>query len=142
MITIIKHLDDKFSFGKFQGQNLGEVLMYSPDYLKWVVEHVGGNHFVLMDSAVDEIKEIFPKFSIDEDFEINRQRQLDDFCGVNDTEENDWEDDWEDNRSFGWEEEPTYERYGGSYAQDEMGFSDDEIDTIFDGDPSAYWNID
>lgn len=39
-------------------------------------------------------------------------------------------------------EKNTYERYGGSYAQDEMGYSDDEIDTIFDGDPDAYWNID
>lgn len=36
----------------------------------------------------------------------------------------------------------TYERYGGAYAQEEMGYSDDDIDTIFDGDPSAYWNID
>ena len=35
-----------------------------------------------------------------------------------------------------------YGRYRGSYAQDEMGYSDDDIDTIFDGDPSAYWNID
>ena len=34
------------------------------------------------------------------------------------------------------------DRYNGSYAQDEMGYSDDEIDTIFDGDPDAYWNID
>ena len=39
-------------------------------------------------------------------------------------------------------ERPTYGRYAGSYAQDEMGCSDDDIDTIFDGDPSAYWNID
>ena len=39
-------------------------------------------------------------------------------------------------------EEPTYDRYNGSYAQDEMGYSDDDIDTIFDGDPEAYWNID
>ncbi len=39
-------------------------------------------------------------------------------------------------------ERPTYERYAGSYAQDEMGYSDDDIDTIFDGDPDAYWNID
>ena len=23
-----------------------------------------------------------------------------------------------------------------------MGYSDDDIDTIFDGDPDAYWNID
>ena len=35
-----------------------------------------------------------------------------------------------------------YGRYAGSYAQDEMGYSDDDIDTIFDGDPDAYWNID
>ena len=40
------------------------------------------------------------------------------------------------------EDTPTYEKYNGSYAQDVMGYSDDEIDTIFDGDPSAYWNID
>lgn len=39
-------------------------------------------------------------------------------------------------------ERPTFERYVGTYAQEEMGFSDDDIDTIFDGDPSAYWNID
>ena len=35
-----------------------------------------------------------------------------------------------------------YGRYAGTYAQDEAGYSDDEIDEIFDGDPSAYWNID
>ncbi len=39
-------------------------------------------------------------------------------------------------------ETSSYERYRGSYAQDEMGYSDDDIDTIFDGDPDAYWNID
>lgn len=39
-------------------------------------------------------------------------------------------------------EEPTYNRYNGSYAQDVMGFSDDDIDEILDGDPDAYWNID
>lgn len=32
--------------------------------------------------------------------------------------------------------------YSGSYAQEEMGYSDDEIDTIFDGNPDAYWSID
>ena len=33
-------------------------------------------------------------------------------------------------------------QYAVTYAHDEAGFSDDEIDTIFDGDPEAYWNID
>ena len=40
------------------------------------------------------------------------------------------------------QDEPTYDKYNGSYAQDVMGYSDDDIDTIFDGDPDAYWNID
>lgn len=37
-------------------------------------------------------------------------------------------------RSFG--------EYSGSYAQDVMGYSDQEINDAFDGDPDAYWNID
>ncbi len=32
--------------------------------------------------------------------------------------------------------------YSGTYAHDVMGYSNNEIDTIFDGDPNAYWNID
>ena len=32
--------------------------------------------------------------------------------------------------------------YAGTYAHDVAGFIDDDIDTIFDGDPEAYWNID
>ncbi len=43
-------------------------------------------------------------------------------------------------------EEPIYSasfsKYGGSYAQDVAGLSDDIIDDAFDGDPEAYWNID
>ena len=39
-------------------------------------------------------------------------------------------------------EESTYERYNGSYAQDVEGWSDQDIDDVFDGDPDAYWNID
>lgn len=38
--------------------------------------------------------------------------------------------------------ESTYEEYNGSYAQDVMGYSDQNIDDAFDGNPDAYWNID
>ena len=53
-------------------------------------------------------------------------------------------DDFEDaHNNFEEDDEYTgYGKYKGSYAQDEMGYSDDDIDTIFDGDPDAYWNID
>ncbi|MBX9054207.1 hypothetical protein HCH02_14785 [Parabacteroides merdae] len=47
--------------------------------------------------------------------------------------------DWEDEMDV---EEPSYGRYADSWAQDEEGYSDDDIDTIFDGEPDAYWNID
>lgn len=53
------------------------------------------------------------------------------------------------NKIAAYEEEPYEEPYGshygefaGSYAQDVMGFSDDVINDVFDGDPDAYWNID
>lgn len=43
-------------------------------------------------------------------------------------------------------DEPVYGtsfgKYGGSYAQDVAGLSDDVIDDALDGDPEAYWNID
>ena len=41
-----------------------------------------------------------------------------------------------------YEREQTYERYNGSYAQDVEGWSDQDIDDVFEGDPEAYWNID
>ena len=34
------------------------------------------------------------------------------------------------------------DEYAGTYAHDVAGFSDEDIDTIFDGEPEAYWNID
>lgn len=43
-----------------------------------------------------------------------------------------YEDDYEDE----------YEEYAGSYAQDVMGYSDQDIDEAFEGDPDMYWNID
>lgn len=57
------------------------------------------------------------------------------------------DDDYDDEYDNDYRYDPnseraTYNKYNGSYAQDEMGYSDDDIDTIFDGDPDAYWNID
>ena len=51
---------------------------------------------------------------------------------------NDWDQDYDSYEM----EESTYERYNGSYAQDMEGWSDQDIDEVFDGDPDAYWNID
>ena len=34
------------------------------------------------------------------------------------------------------------DEFSGSYAHDIEGYTDDEINDAFDGDPEAYWNID
>lgn len=41
-----------------------------------------------------------------------------------------------------YEADNHYGEYAGSYAQDVMGYSDEDINDAFDGDPDAYWNID
>lgn len=44
-------------------------------------------------------------------------------------------------RNNDWQE-VSYSEYEGSYAHDVMGYSDEDINDAFDGDPDAYWNID
>ncbi len=59
-------------------------------------------------------------------------------------DDNDFDDFdlYEDPFDRDYRESRSYSRYGGSYASSVAGFSDEEIDTIFDGDPDMYWNID
>ena len=142
-MTILEHLDDVFDFGKFRGCSVGEVLMSNPSYLKWVAANVHSANCIVENVLLDEIRAVFPDFIITEDFETNvilkrceyeqlEQELEENQCGWDDEPYDRWDDGSHD----------TYGRYSGSYAQDEMGYSDDDIDTIFDGDPSAYWNID
>ena len=137
-MTYIEHLDDKFQFGKFSGCTFAEVVEYNPEYLSWVVENVSGSICVFSDSVIEELRLMFPHFEISPSFEAMRNQRIAEFENL---EDEDYEEF--DNRSFYDDcESPTYGRYAGSYAQDEMGYSDDDIDTIFDADPDAYWNID
>ena len=41
-----------------------------------------------------------------------------------------------------WQEPSTYDEYNGSYVQDVMHWSDQDIEDALDGMPDAYWNID
>lgn len=137
-MTYIEHLDDKFDFGKFSGCTFAEVVEFNPEYISWVVEKVSGTMCVFCDSAIEELRLIFPRFEISSSFEAMRNRRITEF---EDLEDEDYEE-FDDHSFYDDFETPTYGRYAGSYAQDEMGYSDDDINTIFDGDPDAYWNID
>ena len=117
-----------FRFGKHRGKSLWNVISEDDSYVYWCINNIP--EFMLSDEALKQIREIFPEFIVTSNFfgHIGEPLCLEEY----------YEDDnWRE-----YEEESTYERYRGSYAQDEMGDSDDDIDTIFDGDPLAYWNID
>lgn len=139
-MTYIEHINDKFDFGKFSGCTFAEVVQYSPDYINWVVENVSGCRCVFDDPVIDELRLMFPDFEITPDFENWRYQRMDEYEEMCEQEKRIYEKDYHD--TFDSYEPRTYGRYSGTYAQDEMGYSDDDIDTVFDGDPSAYWNID
>ncbi len=56
-------------------------------------------------------------------------------------DENIIENDYEDSYDVFYDNE-TYEDYNGYYLQDELGWSDQMIGDVLDGEPDAYWNID
>lgn len=125
-----------FRFGKYCGRPLWSVISKDESYVYWCINNIA--EFTLSKEAIKQIRMLFPMFIITSKFSNHiRETQGQDYYYENDN----YLDDIEMNYC-GYEEEPTYERYVGSYAQDEMGWSDDDIDTVLDGEPDAYWNID
>ncbi len=126
-------IGSEFRFGKYTGLPLCYVIAEDPSYLYWCVSNI--HDFALSPVALKQIRELFPLFIVTLNFS-HCIRTLDEYL-ENYDDEYDVEKEWHYS-----DERPTYERYVGSYAQDEMGWSDDDIDTVLDGEPDAYWNID
>ena len=120
-----------FCFGKYKGESLWSVILKDKSYIYWCVNNI--SDFIIDRDALSQIRELFPELIIPLSFSTH----------IYDSSETC--DDYDDNDEGWYEYEnkdcSTYERYAGSYAQDVMGYSDDDIDIIFDGDPWAYWNI-
>ncbi len=137
MYNSIYYFDDigtPFRFGRYKGWSLRRVIEQNPSYLYWCVDAIPS--FRISPDAISQIREMYPMFIITQNFGGHIEEY---------EEDDDYEPDYDDSSyddNYKSEVNPTYERYSGSYAQDIMGYSDDEIDTIFDGDPDAYWNID
>lgn len=136
----INSLNDVFRFGKFSGCTLGEIMMTNPDYVIWAAKNVEGKWCCFTENAIRELNTMFPDFDYDDSFlqAVERQRnEYEESRHPNETY--DYDDCYNEHSYY---EEQTYGRYAGTYAQDEMGYSDEEIDIVFEGDPNAYWNID
>lgn len=123
-------LDTEFTFGKYEGKTVRQILNLQSSYLDWCAINL--DHFYLSNQMIEEIKSIKPDFIISDE---GKQKLADKYST--------WESEQEQNDYDEYfAEEVTYENYTGSYAQDVEGWSDQDIDDVFDGDPDAYWNID
>lgn len=135
---ILSSLEDQFNFGKFNGLSLADVLDINPSYLSWCIKYCTGVIFQLEDTALEEIKIVYPNFIMDALFESKRIWHLNRYDSENKTDDIYLDDDF----FISYSNLATYDRYAGSWVQDIEGYSDDEIDANFDGDVCAYWNND
>jgi hypothetical protein len=122
-------LDTKFTFGKHEGKTVKEVLEIEDSYLTWCALYL--DHFYISNEVIEEIKAIKPDFRISEEASASLTEKFENWMFEQEYHHEDFD-----------EPEATYENYNGSYAQDVEGWSDQDIDDVFDGDPDAYWNID
>lgn len=151
-MTYIQCIGCTFDFGKYRYYAFLDVVMYHPSYLIWLLENVSGDIFFVAPRVMEQMRYMCPSFVFTKDLLNYYAKRKQDFEAFKIEEDMriekekhrrwSWEEYERQRNERYWEEPPTYEKYRGTYAQDAMGYSDDEIDTIFDGDPSAYWNID
>jgi hypothetical protein len=59
------NLDTEFTFGKFKGKTVREVLDIQHSYIDWCAINL--DHFFISDEVIKEIKSIVPNFSISEE---------------------------------------------------------------------------
>jgi hypothetical protein len=126
------NLDTEFTFGKFEGKTVKDILNLDPNYLEWCAVHL--DQLCMTDEVIEQIRAIMPGFALSEEAKQSLKDKFDNWQNVLKREQMDHDDE-----SY---EQATYENYNGSYAQDIEGWSDQDIDDVFDGDPDAYWNID
>ncbi len=127
------NLNTEFTFGKHKGKTLRELLKHHRSYINWCSINV--NYFYISKEVLDEAKQINPTFLLTKEALEKLEMKLTKWQRTmrrEHSEEND----------ICFERESTYENYNGSYAQDEEGWSDQDIDDVFDGEPLMYWNID
>ena len=128
------NLDTEFTFGKYEGKTVREILEIQPAYLDWCAINL--DHFYISEEVIEEIKVSYSDFKISEEGVNKLNEKYEQWEG----EQEDYEEEYNDYDDYN--ERESYGKYAGSYAQDVEGLSDNFIDEVLDGEPDAYWNID
>ena len=110
------NLDTQFTFGKFEGKTLKEVIKIDVSYLEWCSTNL--DHFYLLDETIDLITKIQSDFRLSATAKEVLEKKYDT-----------WEtSQYDNNRDDDYERPQSYE----DWLNDEFG---DEAET-------AYWNMD
>ncbi len=121
-------LNSTFTFGKFNGKTLKEVIEIQPGYIDWCAINLG--HFHIDYEVMKQIRKFAPDFRISKEGQQILNEKITEWANDRDAEDAEKlrQDRIEDSISS---------KYGGAY-----GYNDDAIDSAFEGDPENYWNID
>lgn len=116
-------------FGKYNGSILEDIAKTDPNYINWCIINL--DHFYLSEEAIEELR-ANSGLVISEEANLALEQKRSEISEASDSNDYGFDD----------YERRTYDDYNGSYAQDEMGWSDQDINDVFGGDADAYWNID
>lgn len=96
-------LDTEFTFGKFEGNTVRQILDLQPSYLDWCAVNL--DHFYISKNVIEEIKTIKPDFALTEE---GKQKLYEKYSTWWETEQDYYDIDY-DSRS-NWEDDAY--RYG------------------------------
>ena len=137
------YLDTIFTFGKFSGKTIREILELHPFYIEWCLLNL--DHFYVSEETIEEIKQIKSDFNLTEQA---KQKQIEKFqlWEPNKIEEEHYDNDYENDFHQNWSEE---DLEMGDWNYNPMNPAHDPsenpwIDVFGPGDEAetAYWNTD
>lgn len=127
-------LNSTFTFGKFKGKTLNEVIEIQPSYIDWCAINLG--HFCIAYEDMKKIRKFAPDFRMSKEGQQSIIEKITEWDKDRlDEEENEQNAKMESDKAD--YDDGIRSKYNGAY-----GYSDDAIDSAFEGDPENYWNID
>lgn len=120
------HLDSIFTFGKYKGKTLREVIEIDEYYVSWCASNL--DHFYITETTLEEIEHAYPSFSM-WDYALNKLAEKKaSYKGHSSYDRKADFDEYYDSSTS---------EYGGY-----NGFDDLAIEVAFEGDPENTWNVD
>ena len=103
-------LDTEFTFGKYQGKTVRQIIDLQPSYFEWCAMNL--DHFYISNEVIQEIQIIIPNFSISQEGQISLDKKY-----------KIWEDEQDDyNDSDSYEDSTDWSNYDDNLDMDQQGF--------------------